>query len=419
MVIADVAVRADIKKKKVLPDVKAAATIDPFSKNYDNCVVGAGLSGAVIAERYATLLGQSSLIVEKRDHIGGNCYDYVDDETSIRVSQYGAHLLHTKVERVWEYVHRFGKWTPYEHRVLGNIDGKHVPIPVNIDTVNSLFNLRIKNPKEMDKWLQKERTKYNHKPKDSAEMAQSRVGKRLYEKIFKPFTYKQWAKYPQQLGPEVTAKIPVRNNTDDRYFSDPHQALPSNGYTALFENMLDSPMITTLTNTNYFDVKDKMKCKRLYYTGPIDTYFAHLGLDKLEYRSLRFQREVKKETKYYQPAAVVNHPSAKVNYTRIVEYKHLLNQTSDSTILFYETSSDKGEPFYPVPDKKNKDLYKTYQALKKNEKGVTFVGGLASYKYFHMVSKLYLDLTGVCIIQLSCFGTSDVSNCCVYSYLPG
>ncbi|KAL7553756.1 hypothetical protein ACHAWF_017073 [Thalassiosira exigua] len=374
-----------------------AESDDPFDREYDNCIVGAGLSGSVIAENYARRLGQTSLIIEKRPHVGGNCYDYVDADTGIRVSQYGAHLFHTRHERVWDYVRKFSEWVPYEHKVLGMVNGKHVPIPVNIDTVNALFDLNIKTTEEMDEWLKKEQVALKDKdgnPREalnSEEVALTRVGSRLYEWIFKPYTHKQWAKYPAELGPEVLARIPVRNNRDGRYFSDPHQALPKEGYTAIFDKILSSPKITVLTDTDYFEVKDRLKCKRLYYTGPIDAYFAHLGWPKLEYRSLSFERVVQHDTPgHYQPASVVNHPQTKdpdgkvVDYTRIVEYKHMLNQTSDSTVYFVERSTDDGEPYYPVPNKKNKDLFQKYKEMAEKEEGVTFVGRLANYKYFNM-----------------------------------
>ncbi|KAL7544106.1 hypothetical protein ACHAXR_013584 [Thalassiosira sp. AJA248-18] len=376
---------------------EATAIDDPFDKEYDNCIVGAGLSGSVIAENYATHFGQTSLIIEKRHHIGGNCYDYIDDDTGIRVSLFGAHLFHTKHERVWEYVQKFSEWAPYEHKVMGVVNGKSVPIPVNIDTVNELFDLDIQNTDQMDEWLKKEQVILQDddgKPREavnSEEVALTRVGQRLYDMIFKPYTFKQWAKYPAELGPEVLSRIPVRNDHDGRYFSDPHQALPLNGYTSIFDKMLDKPEITVLTETDYFDVKDKLKCQKLYYTGPIDTYFADLGWPKLEYRSLSFERVVQKDTPgFFQPAAVVNHPQNKdtdgkeVDFTRIVEYKHLLNQTSDHTIYFIERSKDGGEPYYPVPNKENKDLYKRYQEMAEKEEGVTFVGRLANYKYFNM-----------------------------------
>ena len=233
---------------------------------YDVCVIGAGLSGSVIAERHANVLKKSVLVLEKRDHIGGNCYDYIDSETGIRVNKYGAHLFHTNSKRVWDYVQKFSNWSPYEHKVLGYVDGMHVPIPVNIDTVNQLFHLNISDSKEMDEWLANEQVHYDHEPTNSEEMALSRVGKRLYELIFKEYTHKQWNMYPQDLKPEVTARIPVRNDHDDRYFpNDVYQALPSQGYTQMFANMLNNPKggsIDVFTNTDYFDVGNRVQCEQ-------------------------------------------------------------------------------------------------------------------------------------------------------------
>lgn len=357
------------------------------AEEFDVCIAGAGLSGAVIAERYASQLNQRVVIIEKRNHVGGNCYDYIDDETGIRVSQYGAHLFHTINKRVWDYVHRFSDWTNYEHEVVGIVNGKHVPIPVNIETVNTLFDLNISTTEEMDKWLSQEQVKYDHAPKNSEEMALSRVGKRLYELIFHPYTIKQWNKEPRDLGPEVTARIPVRNNYDNRYFGDPYQALPTNGYTKIFENLLCHPNIDVRLDTDYFQIKDNLRCKHTYFTGPIDAYFAYMGYKKLEYRSLDFERKVVKDLGdkgTFQPKFVVNHPSSETDFTRIVEYKHLLNQTSQHTILFIERSKDGGEPYYPVPNEENKALYRQYQELAVKEPNVTFVGRLANYKYFNM-----------------------------------
>ena len=353
-------------------------------QSYDICIVGAGLSGAVIAERYANKLKQTVYVMEKRNHIGGNCYDYTDEETGIRINKYGAHLFHTKYSRVWDYIQQFSDWTPYEHEVLAFVDGKHVPVPVNIETVNTLFGLAIQNADEMDKWLGNEQVHFDEPPNNSEEMSLSRVGKRLYEKMFKPYTIKQWAKTPAQLGPEVMARIPVRNNHDARYFGDKWQALPSKGYTAIFDNMFDNPRITVETNVDYFQVRDTLNCGRTYYTGPVDTYFADLGWPKLEYRSLDFVREVYETKDYYQPNSVVNHPSETVPYTRIVEYKHFLNQKSNKTIIFKEFSKDNGEPYYPVPNPVNKVLFEKYKAMSEKEPNVTFVGRLANYKYFNM-----------------------------------
>ena len=349
----------------------------------DVCVVGAGLSGAVIAERYATQRNQSVLVLERRPHIGGNCYDYIDEETGIRVNLYGAHLFHTHYTRVWDYVHQFAEWVPYEHRVLAFVKGKHVPVPVNIDTVNALFGLSIRSEAQMDDWLLKEQVSFPE-PQNSEETALSRVGPRLYDLLFKPYTVKQWDKTPAELGPEVLARIPVRNNHDPRYFGDPYQALPKDGYTAVFERMFDHPLITVRTNVDYFDVRDTLRCGRTYFTGPIDAYFGHLGWPKLEYRSLDFERKVVRNIDYFQPNSVVNHPSPDVDFTRIVEYKHMLNQSSPHTAIFYERSKDGGEPYYPVPNPANKALYAKYQAMAAKEPRVTFVGRLANYKYFNM-----------------------------------
>mmetsp|Transcript_19352 Transcript_19352/g.28983 ORF Transcript_19352/g.28983 Transcript_19352/m.28983 type:complete len:769 (+) Transcript_19352:151-2457(+) len=387
---------------------------------YDVCIVGAGLSGAVIAEQYASQLGMSSIVIEKRDHVGGNCYDYIDEETGILVNKYGAHLFHTNFDRVWKYVQQFSEWSPYEHKVLGHIDlpgageGEdvvvHVPIPVNIDTVNTLFNTNIQSPQEMDDWLQNEQMHYDHPPSNSEEMALSRVGPRLYDLIFKPYTLKQWDKSPAELGPEVMARIPVRNDWDDRYFpNDIFQALPLHGYTAMFDKLLSDPLIEVHTNMDYFKVKNKINCGHTYFSGPIDAYFADVGYEKLEYRSIDFERVVVKnmDEDFFQPASVVNYPSGDYDFTRIVEYKHFptnaqphqvleqeaqgqvqqsLRQTQKSrdTVLFYERSKDDGDPYYPVPNDRNKNLYAKYQEMAEKEEGITFVGRLANYKYFNM-----------------------------------
>ncbi|KAL3936034.1 MAG: hypothetical protein SGBAC_008564 [Bacillariaceae sp.] len=355
-------------------------------KRYDICIVGAGLSGSVLAERYASQYNASVLVMEQRNHIGGNCYDYIDDETDIRVSKYGAHIFHTSYERVWDYVQQFSNWTPYEHEVVGSVLNRTiVPIPVNIETVNILFGLDIHNTQEMDEWLAKEQVKYDYPIANSEEMALSRVGQRLYELIFKPYTEKQWGTSARDLGPEVTARIPVRNNHDKRYFTDPHQALPSKGYTAMFHDMLSNPKIDVKVNTNYFDIRDYIDCgHRTYYTGPIDVYFSDLGWDKLEYRSLDFERKVLKNVQEFQPKPVVNYPSSNENFTRIVEYKHFLNQSSEHTVIFYEHSKAGGEPYYPVPNDRNRELYQKYQSMAEATPNVTFVGRLANYKYFNM-----------------------------------
>jgi len=357
------------------------------SNNYDIIIVGCGLSGIVIAERFALLQNKKILIIDKRNHIGGNCYDYYDEETNILMNKYGAHLFHTNDEEVFNYINQYGNWSPWEHKVLGLIDGKHLPIPANITTVNEIFNLDIKNKEEMNNWLSENQKKYENIT-NGEEMAKSRVGEVLYEKIFKHYTYKQWKKYPHELAPEVLARIPVRNSFDDRYFSDKYQVLPEKGYTAFFQAILDKHKdnIDVKLNCDFFDIKDKITKEQLViYTGPIDIYFADKGLSKLEYRSIDFHIERKMNTDFYQPNSVVNYPSSDTPYTRCVEYKHFLNQKSEHTVYVKETTTDIGEPYYPVLNDRNKELYEKYKKMSEEEcENIHFIGRLASYKYFNM-----------------------------------
>jgi len=367
-----------------------------LEKKYNLVIVGAGLSGSVVAERASKLLGLKSLVIDKRPHIGGNCYDYID-EHGIRTSLYGVHIFHTKYDRVSEFVTQYSEWIPYEHRVVAKAHDledniKYVPMPPNIKTVNMLFGTDIKKKEEMVAWLDKRRPSKENKPTNGEEMAISRVGKDLYQMLIKPYTKKQWDKYPAQLDAEVFTRLPYREDNDDRYFNDPWQHLPKDGYTAMFENMLlKDPNIKVRLNMDYFKIVDQLpEHDLLIFTGPIDAYFASQGLPKLEYRSIYWEKEYMEPTgKFFQPAWVVNYPEANVNWTRISEYKHSPNQPAGvkehpGTVVYREYSTDEGDPYYPVPNKRNKDLYAKYQALAKQEKNVKFVGRLASYKYFNM-----------------------------------
>ena len=354
---------------------------------YDIIIVGCGLSGVVIAEQFASKQNKKILIIDNRNHIGGNCYDYYDTSTNILMNKYGAHLFHTNDDEVFEYINKFCKWLPWEHKVLGLIDDKYVPIPANIITVNELCQENIKNENEMNAWLNENQISYNTIT-NGEEMAKSRVGKVLYEKIFKHYTYKQWKKYPEELAPEVLARIPVRNSFDDRYFSDKYQVLPEKGYTAFFQSILDKykENIDVRLSTDFFDIKHLITKEQLViYTGPIDKYFADKGLPKLEYRSIDFHIERKMNTDFYQPFSVVNYPGSNTPYTRCIEYKHFLNQKSDHTVFVKETTTDVGEPYYPVLNDRNKDLYQKYQKMAEQEEdNIHFIGRLASYKYFNM-----------------------------------
>ena len=355
-------------------------------KKSDIIIVGSGISGCVLAERFSNILDKKVCIIEKRDHIGGNCYDYVD-ENGILINKYGAHLFHTNYEDVWNYINTFDEWSRWEHKVVGYVDNKYVSIPVNITTINVLCNENIHTQNECDIWLEKNQIKYDT-IENSEQIAKSRVGEILYEKIFRNYTFKQWNKYPDELNPEVLERIPIRNNFDDRYFSDKYQALPTHGYTHFFKKLINSPNIKLLLNTDFFDLDNNwMNGKIIIYTGPIDLYFKNSNLDKLEYRSINFVKESYKNMNYFQPNSVVNYPQNDVEYTRIVEYKHFLNQISPHTTIVKEYTTDIGEPYYPVPNKKNIELYEKYRELADKEtleKNVYFIGRLANYKYYNM-----------------------------------
>ncbi len=351
-------------------------------------IVGAGLSGSTLAERISNKLNKKVILIDKRKHLGGNCYDYIDKESGIRISKYGAHLFHTNNEEVWNYVNKFSKWERWEHKVLSYTDNKFVSIPVNITTVNELCNETIQTEKEMNDWLKENQVKFE-KIINSEEMAKSRIGNILYEKLVKNYTFKQWNKYPNELDKSVLARIPIRNNFDTRYFSDKYQALPKNGYTSFIKNMIDNKNIKLKLNTSFEEYKnnnDMSKIKYIIFTGPIDEYFKNSGLEKLEYRSINFKQKYIKNMNYYQPNSVVNYPNNDVPFTRIVEYKHFLNQKSKDTIIVSEETTDIGEPYYPIPNERNIELYKKYQKLAEleEEKNIFFIGRLANYKYFNM-----------------------------------
>ena len=352
-------------------------------RNADVVIIGAGISGAVLAERYASI-GKKVLVIEKRNHIAGNCYDYIDDN-QILVSKYGAHLFHTNAEDVWSYVNRFSEWYRWEHKVLAKVDNKLVPIPVNITTVNSLFGLKLSTEKEMEDWLEANRIPIEN-PKDGCEAVLNKVGMKLYEKMFRHYTKKQWDKYPEELHASVLERIPVRNNFDDRYFSDKYQALPTGGYTKLFERILNHENIELLLGTDYFDIaKDISGFKKLFYTGPIDRFFEfkHSLYEKLEYRSINFVSETV-DIDFFQENSVVNYPGTEVAFTRIIEYKHFGNQKSKKTTIVREFTVDEGEPYYPVPNAKNQEIYSKYKEEAEKLNNVYFVGRLANYKYFNM-----------------------------------
>lgn len=345
-------------------------------------VVGCGLSGVTIAERIATVWKEPVTIIEKRDHIGGNCYDYIDEPTEILISKYGAHLFHTNSERVWKYVTSFDDWVRWEHKVLARVDDRLVSMPVNITTVNELTGENLQTEEEMNEWLKNNQVKYE-KIENSEQMAKSRIGETLYKKLVKEYTFKQWNRYPEELDASVLARIPIRNNFDTRYFSDKYQALPKDGYTSFIAKILDNPLITVKLNTD-FNKFDTRFYKKIFYTGPIDAYFQNM-YESLEYRSIDFKVQRMYDIGYFQPNSVVNYPQNDIDYTRIVEYKHFLHQRSPHTVIVSETTNDNSKfPYYPIPNERNKKLYEKYKELALLEKDVYFIGRLANYKYFNM-----------------------------------
>jgi UDP-galactopyranose mutase len=344
-------------------------------------IIGAGLSGAVLAERYANILKQKVLVIEKRDHIAGNCYDYVNDY-GIIVGKYGAHIFHTNDKIVWDYTSTFCEWLPYQHRVLSSVNGKLVPIPINITTVNKLLGLNIKNETEMLRWLKNNRPHKLH-IQNSEDAALALFGRKLYELMFRTYTFKQWGKWPSALEPSVLQRIPIRTNFNDRYFDNTYEGIPQHGYTQLVAAMLSNPLIEIHLNTDFFDVRrDLGKFSKLFYTGPIDRYFDN-KFKKLEYRSLRFKFETY-DMPEFQPAAVINYPGLEQSFTRIVEYKKLYGSQSAKTTISREYPTDQGEPYYPVPSEHNRLLYSQYQLESKKVSDTYFVGRLANYKYFNM-----------------------------------
>lgn len=352
-------------------------------KKYDIVVIGAGISGAVLAERYA-VAGKKVLVIEKRNHIAGNCYDFIDDN-GILVSKYGAHLFHTEDEDVWEYVNRFAAWYPWEHKVLAMVDGQEVPVPVNITTVNKVFGLRLRTEEEMTAWLEENRVPIPF-PSNGREAVLSKVGEVLYEKMFRNYTHKQWDKFPEELDASVLNRIPVRTDFDDRYFTDRYQALPEGGYTKMFSRILSHPNITIQLETDYFDLHEEIKgYEKLFYTGPVDQFFSltHSFAEKLEYRSINFVTETV-DAEFFQKNSVINYPGSEVPYTRIIEYKHFGNQQSAKTTIVKEFTTDEGDPYYPVPNARNQRIYERYKAEADKLTDIYFVGRLANYKYFNM-----------------------------------
>lgn len=345
---------------------------------YDWLVVGAGFAGSVIAERLASQRNERVLVIDRRPHIAGNAFD-VKNDAGLLIHQYGPHIFHTNSQAIFDHLSKFTDWRPYEHRVLAKVDDKLVPIPINLDTINTLYNLNLTSDQLEDFFAS--RAEPVAEIKTSEDVVVSRVGRELYEKFFRGYTRKQWGVDPSQLDKSVTARVPTRTNRDDRYFGDTFQYMPKDGYTRMFDKMLRHPNIELRLGTDFSEVKDKVPYRRIIFTGPVDEFFDY-RFGRLPYRSLKFEHVTLNE-EWHQPVAVVNYPQTE-EYTRITEYKYLTGEVSAQTSLTYEYPSAEGDPYYPIPRAENAELYRKYERLALAAQNVWFVGRLATYKYYNM-----------------------------------
>lgn len=348
--------------------------------HYDVLVVGAGFAGAVMAERLAADGGKRVLVIDRRPHVAGNAYDRTDD-AGILIHQYGPHIFHTNSDDVFAYLSRFTEWRPYEHRVLAAVGAQLVPMPINRTTLNLLYGAGLESDADAEAFLAA-RAEPVADIRNAADMVVARVGRELYETFFRDYTAKQWGIDPSELDKSVTARVPTRTSTDDRYFTDRHQAMPRHGYTRMFERMLSHPRIEVRLGVDFADIREAVDFDLLVFTGPIDEYFGYRH-GRLPYRSLEFRHETH-DREWVQGVGVVNYPAADTPYTRITEYKHLTGQAAPVTSISYEYPSASGDPYYPIPRPENQALFKRYEALALAEPGVVFVGRLATYRYYNM-----------------------------------
>lgn len=349
-----------------------------------NLIVGAGFSGAVIANLIATNWNEKVVVIDKKSHIAGNCYDYRDNN-GIMIHKYGSHIFHTNNEKVWNFISKFGDFNQYTHKVYVYIDGTETTIPFNFNTLYDVFPKRLAERLE-EKLLQK--FEYNKKipilefQKQNDEDLKF-LANYVYEKVFLHYTEKQWGAIPDDVDGSVTARVPVYLSRDNRYFQDKYQGIPLEGYTKLIEKILNHPNIEVKLNTEYKDINDTYS--KVFYTGAIDEYFGY-KIGQLPYRSVNFKFE-EKQCEFYQNNSVVNYP-CNYDFTRIHEYKYYLNDKSDRTVIAKEYSEffelGKNERYYPIPKEENIKLYNDYLNLAEKESNIYFLGRLGDYKYYDM-----------------------------------
>ena len=344
----------------------------------DVLIVGAGFSGAVVAQQLADR-GYEVMVIDKREHIGGNAYDRADAH-GVLIHPYGPHIFHTNSDRIAQYLSQFTQWRPYEHRVLAKVEDKLVPIPINIDTVNQLYGMDL--DEDSIQGFYDSVREPRERIRTAEDVVVNAVGQDLYEKFFRGYTRKQWGLDPSELNASVAARVPTRTNRDDRYFTDSFQNMPAEGYTRMFERLLDHPNIKVELGVDFFEMREKVQARHIVYTGPVDAFYAYC-FGKLPYRSLRFEHEHLADTEWVQSVGTVNFPND-YDYTRTTEFKHLTGQQHRGTSLVREFPMADGDPYYPVPRPENEALFKKYERLAEQEASVTFVGRLAQYRYYNM-----------------------------------
>lgn len=347
---------------------------------YDYLIVGAGFAGAVMAERLASQFNKKILIVEKRNHIGGNAFDEYD-EHGILVHRYGPHIFHTNSKEVYDYLSKFTEWRFYEHKVLANHQGEHFPIPINRITINKFFGLNLETEEEVKRFLSTKIEK-RFPILNSEDIIVNQVGVELFEAFFKNYTKKQWNLFPNELSPSVCGRIPVRFDDDCRYFTDKYQFMPKEGYTQMFEKMLLHKNIEISLNTDYKNLMHEIKFDKMVYTGPIDYYFDYV-LGKLPYRSIKFEWE-HHDTEFYQGTAQTNYVDQNQEFTRVIEHKYLSGNKSTVTTVSKEFTQMEGEPYYPIPTEMNRKLFLRYKQEAEKLKNTIFCGRLAEYQYYNM-----------------------------------
>lgn len=370
----------------------------------DLVVVGAGLFGLTIAERVASQLGLRVVIVERRPHIGGNAWSNRDEQTGIEVHRYGAHLFHTSNEKVWDYVNQFTSFTGYQHHVYTTHKGVVYPMPVNLGTINQFFQAAYTPDQARALVKQQSQELGDKEPENFVEKGVQLVGRPLYEAFFMNYTAKQWQTAPENLSASIVSRLPVRYTYNNRYFSDTYEGLPTDGYGAWLTRMTENPLITVLTDTDFFDDSQPYSKSRVVgkvpvvYTGPLDRYFDYAEGD-LSWRTVDLVEEVRTDTGDFQGTSVMNYADLDVDYTRIIEFRHFhpeRDYPNDKTVIHREYSrfADRGdEPYYPINTAEDRDKLLKYRERTEAEPDVWFGGRLGTYKYLDMHMAIASALT--------------------------